>query len=161
MKNRRLLLTLLLAGCNANQQSTITEGKTDTVVIRDTIVEKKGTCKETQNLDSVKSNASLSRKIFSNERFKDVQVEQTGDHKFIIKGKAQVFEAQFSWVIEDGHEELEKGSAMTDAGAPGWGNFNFTVDVLKKRVNSTLHLILFEASPKDGSRQYQLPLLLY
>jgi hypothetical protein len=50
---------------------------------------------------------------------------------------------------------------MTDAGAPAWGNFSFTVDAPKKNANSTLHLILFELSSKDGSRQYELPILLY
>ncbi len=50
---------------------------------------------------------------------------------------------------------------MTDMGAPEWGNFSFTVDVEKKRPNSTLTLILFESSAKDGSRQFELPILLY
>ncbi|MEO6488548.1 MAG: Gmad2 immunoglobulin-like domain-containing protein, partial [Ferruginibacter sp.] len=70
------------------------------------------------------------------------------------------FEAAFSWVVEDGHEELKKGFHMTDAGAPAWGKFDFTIDVQKKRENSTLTLILFESSAKDGSRQYELPIVL-
>jgi hypothetical protein len=49
---------------------------------------------------------------------------------------------------------------MTDAGAPEWGRFSFTVEAVKKRANSTLHIILFESSAKDGSRQYELPILL-
>ncbi|MDB5250499.1 MAG: sporulation protein [Segetibacter sp.] len=100
-------------------------------------------------------------KVYSNKRFKDVTVEKIGTHKFRIKGKAQVFEAAFSWVVEDGHNEIKKGHEMTDAGAPAFGNFSFTVDVAKQRKNSTLHMILFEASAKDGSRQYELPILLY
>ena len=100
-------------------------------------------------------------KVYTNTRFKDVTVTNLGNNKYRITGKAQIFEANFSWVIEDGHEELEKGNAMTDAGAPEWGNFTFTVNAKKKRNNSTLHLILFEASAKDGSRQYQLPVPLY
>lgn len=100
-------------------------------------------------------------KMHSNERFKDVTVEKVGDHQFLISGKGQIFEANFGWVVEDGHMELKKGNTMTDAGAPEWGNFSFTVDVKKERENSTLMLILFESSPKDGSRQYELPVLLY
>ena len=72
-----------------------------------------------------------------------------------------MFEAAFSWIIEDGQEELQKGFQMTNAGAPEWGEFNFTVTAKKKRDNSTLTLILFEASAKDGSRQYELPIKLY
>lgn len=99
--------------------------------------------------------------IYANERFKEVIVKRTGDHEFLIAGKAQIFEANFGWVIEDGHNELQNGHHMTDAGAPAWGNFSFTIDAPKENPNSTLHLILFESSPKDGSRQYELPILLY
>jgi hypothetical protein len=49
---------------------------------------------------------------------------------------------------------------MTDAGAPEWGNFNFVIEVAKQRSNSTLHLILYETSAKDGSRQHLLPIKL-
>ncbi len=100
-------------------------------------------------------------KVYSNKRFKDVTVQKIGNHKFRIKGKAQVFEASFGWVVEDGHKEIKKGHEMTDAGAPAFGNFSFVVDVAKQRKNSTLHLILFEESAKDGSRQHELPIFLY
>ena len=97
---------------------------------------------------------------YTNQRFKDVTVEKLSPGKYRIKGQGQIFEANFGWVVEDGHEELQKGSQMTDAGAPEWGKFDFTIDVQKKREQSTLTLILFEASAKDGSRQYELPIVL-
>ena len=99
-------------------------------------------------------------KRYANFRFKDVTVEKTGEHRFTIKGKGQIFEATFGWVVEDGHNELLKGFDMTDAGAPEWGNFTFSIEVKKQRPNSTLMLILYEESAKDGSRQYELPVLL-
>ncbi len=49
---------------------------------------------------------------------------------------------------------------MTEAGAPEWGKFEFTIDAKKKREISTLILILFESSAMDGSRQYELPIVL-
>jgi hypothetical protein len=97
-----------------------------------------------------------SPKLYANERFKDVTVSPVNADSFYVSGKAQVFEAAFSWVIEDGHEELNKGHEMTDAGAPEWGKFNFGIKAVKRTENSNLHLILFESSPKDGSRQYEL-----
>lgn len=97
-------------------------------------------------------------RVFANERFKEVRVQRTSGSEFLVQGKAQVFEASFSWVVEDGHEQLNEGHAMTDAGAPEWGNFQFTVNVVKARPNSTLTLILFEYSAKDGSRQFELPI---
>jgi len=99
-------------------------------------------------------------KVYANKRFKDVTVEKVEANKFRIKGQAQIFEANFNWIVEDGHEELKKGFQMTDAGAPEWGKFKFTIDVQKKRENSTLTLILFESSAMDGSRQYELPIVL-
>ena len=100
-------------------------------------------------------------KEYSNERFRKVTVEKVGDNQFRVRGQGQIFEANFSWVIEDGHNELKKGFQMTDAGAPEWGNFDFTVEATKEKANSTLTLILFETSAKDGSRQYELPITLY
>lgn len=98
---------------------------------------------------------------YSNKRFREVTVQKLDDDKFRVKGQGQIFEASFSWIVEDGHYELAKGFEMTDAGAPEWGNFDFTLDVTKKNTNSTLTLILFEISAKDGSRQYELPIPLH
>lgn len=112
--------------------------------------------------DTIKNSGNLSTpEIYANERFRDVSVQRQDSTKFLIKGKAQVFEAAFSWVVEDGHNELKQGHEMTDAGAPAWGNFQFSIDISKKNKYSTLHLILFESSAKDGSRQYELPVKLY
>ena len=87
-------------------------------------------------------------------------MQRLGGDSFRIAGQARVFEASFGWVIEDGHYELKQGHQMTDAGAPEWGNFQFDITAAKQRENSTLHLILFESSPKDGSRTHELPIPL-
>ena len=162
MKGTCILLAIILAGCNFNKQEPAKANKRDTVIVHDTlIVEKNKGDTGADKLAPAKSTSPLPSITYANERFKEVKVEKAGEHKFVVRGKAQIFEAQFSWVVEDGHEELKEGSAMTDAGAPEWGNFSFTVDVSKKRPNSTLHLILFESSAKDGSRQFELPVFLY
>ncbi len=115
------------------------------------------------DLDTIEKNidsATPNLKNYSNQRFKNVTVEQLSENRFRIYGQAKVFEASFSWVVEDGHNELYKGYEMTDAGAPAWGSFDFTIEAGKERENSTLTLILFEGSAKDGSRQYELPISL-
>jgi hypothetical protein len=99
-------------------------------------------------------------KTYANQRFRAVTVQKIGEDKYTVKGEGQIFEASFSWVVEDGHNELLSGHQMTDAGAPEWGKFSFTIEAKKARPNSTLTLILFEASAKDGSRQHQLPIVL-
>jgi len=71
-----------------------------------------------------------------------------------------MFEATYNWVVEDGHNELLSGYGTADAGAPEFGNFSFVVHIKKSRANSTLHLILFETSANDGSRQHELPVPL-
>ena len=97
---------------------------------------------------------------YSNERFRQVTLEKLDGNKFRIQGEAQVFEATFNWVVEDGHNELKSGFVTADIGAPEWGNFDFTIDVAKNDVNTTLILILFEISAKDGSHNYELPITL-
>lgn len=138
------LIAILIGGCNSRAPETRVEEKADTMV-----VEKEISTPPTEVI------------VYGNARFKNVTVEKTGEHTFKISGKAQVFEATISWVVEDGHDELLKGFVTADMGAPEWGNFNFPIDITKKRENSTLTLILFESSAEDGSRQHELPLLLY
>ena len=153
MKPVFFLLATILAACNNNKPGT------ETITITDTVKnypDKTQAEKPEKPLDTLPT-----AKIYSNQRFKDVTVEKIGEHKFLIQGKGQIFEASFNWVVEDGHEELKKGYETTDAGAPAWGKFSFTIDVPKKRENSKLNLILFETSAKDGSRQYELPVFLY
>jgi len=148
MKITFILFALLLVACAENGTETTIPLETET--------------NSSLSMDSVdvKKSDFLS-KIYSNDRFKEVTVEKTGEHTFLIKGKGQIFEASFGWIVEDGHDELKKGFATTDAGAPEWGSFSFEVEVEKKRENSTVHLILFETSAEDGSRKYELPIRLY
>lgn len=154
MKYHFFVLAILLSACNNDSKPTI-----DTAATQDTVSVQPTEAKTPALADTTAS--APDGQVYANERFKEVTVQKTGEHKFLIKGKGQIFEASFSWVVEDGHQELKQGHERTDAGAPEWGNFEFTVDVEKARENSTLMLILFESSPKDGSRQYELPVLLY
>ena len=103
---------------------------------------------------------TITEKKYSNERFREVTIEKIAANKFRVKGEAQIFEANFSWVIEDGHNELKSGFEQTDAGAPAWGKFDFSFEVLKSNRETTLTLILFETSAEDGSPQHQLPIPL-
>ena len=145
-----LLSLLILVACN-NNESIKTTAKVDTLKnIPDTLQ----VTKEAK-LDT------LLPKTYANKRFKDVTVKRIGQDTFLIRGQGQIFEANFNWIVEDGHEELKKGFNMTDAGAPEWGKFEFAISVHKKRKNSTLTLILFETSAMDGSRQHELPITLY
>lgn len=90
-----------------------------------------------------------------NGRFRNVSVRKAAEGEYTIAGEARVFEATYSYVVEDGHDELASGFGTTSAGAPEWGRFSFPLKVTKKRPNSTLHLVLFESSPKDGSRTHE------
>ena len=145
-----LFSLIILAACSNNEQKR-------TTIKTDSLKTIPGTTQVTKEGEP----DALLPKTYSNKRFKHVTVERIGKDKFLIRGQGQIFEANFSWIVEDGHEELKKGFQMTDAGAPEWGKFEFTINVPKKRENSTLTLILFESSPKDGSRQYELPISLY
>ncbi|WP_332736191.1 Gmad2 immunoglobulin-like domain-containing protein [Flavihumibacter sp.] len=150
MKYTILLSLIILVACN-NNGNIKTEAKVDTLkVIPDTLAITKKPLPD-----------SIQSKTYANTRFRDVRVERIGEDSFLIRGQGQIFEANFNWIVEDGHEELKKGYQMTKAGAPEWGNFEFGIRVQKKRANSTLMLVIFETSAKDGSRQYELPIVLY
>lgn len=74
---------------------------------------------------------------------------------FQVEGEARVFEAAFSWVLEDGHTILAEGHEMAEAGAPAWGSFSFDVSY-EQASQSNLMLILFVHSAKDGSVEHEL-----
>lgn len=93
---------------------------------------------------------------YGNEIFQKVTVRKTAEDAFELKGQAKVFEGVFQYVVEDGHNELAEGTVQTSAGAPEWGDFTHTINVKKAEPNSTLLLVLFEESAKDGSRQHEL-----
>ena len=154
MKWRGVLLIIVLMSCNNQQQKNAAEA-TDTSLNKDTATTNTGKFSQ-PGRDTLQP-----AKVYANKRFRNVTVEKTGDHQFRVRGQGQIFEASFGWVVEDGHDELKQGYSTTDAGAPAWGNFDFLVQVEKKEPGTTLHLILFETSAKDGSRQYELPVLLY
>ncbi len=94
--------------------------------------------------------------VFSNKKFKDVRIQKLNDTTFRITGKAQVFEANFEWNIKEGNVLLKKGHTTTDAGAPEFGKFNFTVTASKKNPSSTLEIVIFEPSANDGTPQGEL-----
>jgi Immunoglobulin-like domain of bacterial spore germination len=145
-----LLPVIILVACN-NSEPIKTTAKVDTLKINP----------ETHLVPKEAEPDTLLPKTYSNKRFKNVTVERIGEDTFLVRRQGQIFEANFNWIVEDGHEELKKGFQMTDAGAPEWGKFEFVINVSKKRKNSTLTLILFESSAKDGSRQHELPITLY
>lgn len=98
--------------------------------------------------------------LYHNETFKDVLVKKTGETIYQVSGKARVFEAVYHYLVKDGNEIVADGHGTTDAGAPEFGNFNFSVDVKKKTATEALYLVLFEVSAKDGSRTHELPIPL-
>lgn len=150
MKWTILLSALLLFACNKKETQR-------PAVVNDTLM----TIPDTTKLVNATKPENLLPKQYSNARFKEVTVERIDENKFRVRGKGQIFEANFNWIIEDGHDELKTGSQTTDAGAPEWGNFDFTITVEKKRENSKLTLVLFESSAKDGTRQHELSIVLF
>lgn len=141
-------LVFFLASCNTHRD----EQSVDHNLNQDT------TARKSPILRTDTVNAS---KIYANARFRNVAVTKVAANTYKLTGEAQIFEASFNWVIEDGHNELQSGYSTTDAGAPAWGKFDFTVKAQKLRENSMLHIILFEASAEDGRRTHELPVPLH
>lgn len=74
---------------------------------------------------------------------------------FTVQGEARVFEGAFSWTLEDGHSILAEGNEFVEEGAPAWSPFEFEVNYTSAS-NSTLTLILFVYSAKDGNPEHEL-----
>lgn len=156
-----VIISLFAISCSDSENSVSTSSDTTSTSVLKTDVAPNNSDTTALKDGTASKPDTVQNKVYANQRFREVSIARLNEHTFRISGRAQVFEASFSWVVEDGHEELKQGHQMTDAGAPEWGRFSFTVDVKKKRPNSTLHLILFEISAKDGSRQHELPIKLY
>lgn len=139
------LLLFLLISCNKKSDEDTTS--------KETIIQNDSLNKATPN----EMKEGIVEKL-SNERFRNVTIEKLDENSFRVKGQAQVFEGTINWTVEDGHYILKDGFTTTDAGAPAWGNFDFTFDVEKKDKNSSVTLVLFEISAKDGSQQHPLPI---
>ena len=146
MKLIYIFILLALVACNTKRNSSAADSSV-------------APAKENPS-DTMQQRADSLPQLYANERFRNVTVTNLGNDRFLIEGEGQIFEANFGWAVEDGHLELKKGHEMTDAGAPEWGKFKFIVEVEKQRPNSSLTLVLFESSAKDGTRQYELPLVL-
>lgn len=140
----------VVISCKQNKESSrqLPEAREDTGLI------------ETRIPPNIESLQKIPEDTYSNERFRNVTVKKLDGGAYDISGEAQIFEASFNWVVEDGHDELKSGYTATSAGAPAWGTFKFTLNVSKNRPNSVLHLILFEASAQDGRRTYELRIML-
>lgn len=115
---------------------------------------------DTPNIELDNSATKISENL-SNKIFKEVSITKISDTTFEVKGQARVFEATFGYSIEDGHNILKSGFETADQGAPAWGNFSFRVSSSKPNPDTTLHLVLFEESAKDGTQQNQLPIKMY
>ncbi len=168
MRSLIFLSSIILLACNSNTSTRAENDKETAFISRDTPANQQTAEVEDNNIKTEEkpepkdenSSPDASLKKYSNTRFRNVTAEKVSEGKYRIKGQGQIFEANFGWVVEDGHNQLKRGFTMTDAGAPAWGNFDFTIDVKKQRDNSTLTLILFETSAKDGSNVHELPIPL-
>jgi hypothetical protein len=152
MKYFLLLFIITLAACTNSNQTKATSENVDSLTT--------GLEANNDSLSVDQGDNGVAPKVYANDRFKEVTVEKTGEDTYRIKGKGQIFEANFNWIVEDGHMELMEGFESTSAGAPEWGDFQFSLTVEKQRPNSTLMLVIFEVSAEDGSRKYELPIKL-
>jgi hypothetical protein len=87
------------------------------------------------------------------QAFRDITV--TGENgNYVVKGEARVFEGNFMYSVEDGHNiHIEPTPFQVDEGAPSWSTFELSIEIPEEDLPQfgTLTLTLFEESSKDGS----------
>ncbi len=140
-----LLLSIFVLSCQSEKKE---ENHIEDIISNDTIQ------------SSTAQGKSPDVEKHSNEIFKEVIVESLGENKYKASGSARVFEATLNWSVEDGHFVLAEGYVTANMGAPEWGDFEFEFTAKKVDDHSTLILILYEASAKDGSHRHELPIKL-
>lgn len=96
--------------------------------------------------------------VSSNEAFRvyEPAPDAVVGKSFTVKGDARVFEAAFSYSLEDGHNVLAEGHVTAGKGAPEWGAFAFTVTLTEMPTSPTGVLTIYESSAKDGSPVHEL-----
>ncbi len=149
MKYLKCLILLLFISCNNHQNNENDLEINDTSIISDTI-----------DINNSETENKILRKEFSNERFRQVLIDKQSLNEYRIYGEAQIFEANFNWVVKNENTEIDKGYEMTEIGAPEWGKFDFTIDIPKEYFNSKLNITLYEISAKDGTSQNELTIPL-
>ncbi|OEH91652.1 BsuPI-related putative proteinase inhibitor [Bacillus solimangrovi] len=109
------------------------------------------------NGERVPTGAFTMEKTFSYDEpgtaFRNIQVEgSNGNYK--ITGEARVFEGEFFYSVEEGHDYLvDETLVKVDQGGPNWSEFEITLSIPEEQlpVDGTLALVLYEVSDKDGS----------
>lgn len=152
-----MLLMITLIGCTKSHNDHVTNNPGNTPVVTDN----NNTGNNGPDL-SPKPNPEPDKPavVASNDAFRvygpapDSEVGRS----FTVKGQARVFEAQFSYSFEDGHNVLAEGHVMADKGAPEWGNFEFTVKLDKAPTSPVGTLTIYESSAKDGTPVHELHL---
>ncbi|RBW71094.1 Gmad2 immunoglobulin-like domain-containing protein [Bacillus taeanensis] len=95
--------------------------------------------------------------VLENEAFKITSPlpNQKINGSFLVEGEARVFEANFLYRLEDGHNVLAEGFVTASEGAPGWGEFSFEINY-EGATSPSAVLVIYEGSAKDGSPQHEL-----
>ncbi len=73
----------------------------------------------------------------------------------VVRGLARIWEASFSYELADSASIRKTATAMASEGAPGWGEFEFTME-LDQNFVGPITLTLYESSAIDGSPINQL-----
>ncbi|MFD1927898.1 Gmad2 immunoglobulin-like domain-containing protein [Sporosarcina siberiensis] len=90
--------------------------------------------------------------VIENEAFQvfEPSPNEKVQNQIIVRGLARVFEGTLNYAFEDGHFIIDQGFVTASEGAPGWGVFEFTVNI-ENAPEGLYKILLFEKSAKDGS----------
>lgn len=112
---------------------------------------------EENDSETENENNDESKIVIENDAFKVFEPAPNlkVSEDIIVSGLARVFEGTVNYEFEDGHFIMDEGFATASEGAPGWGEFEFTVNI-DGAIDGSASVILFEVSAKDGSRIHEL-----
>lgn len=102
--------------------------------------------------DPSESETEKDEVVLENEAFQifEPTPNEEVQNQIVVRGLARVFEGAFIYEFEDGHFILDEGFTTASEGAPGWGEFEFTIN-LDNATAGLYRIVIYEESAKDGS----------
>jgi hypothetical protein len=98
---------------------------------------------------SAKATATINKEVSTT--FRNIKTDRI--EKFMVTGKASVFEGTYQYVVKQGEREIVKGFGTASQGGPEWGTISQTISIPKSKLygNQPLTLALFEIDQESGA----------
>lgn len=93
-----------------------------------------------------------SSSVEGNDAFRNLELSGEKGN-YTVSGEARVFEGDFLYRVEDGHNELiSETTVQVDAGAPNWSQFELAISIPESELpaSGAITLMIYDRNAKDN-----------